>query len=233
MPRKKKETTEKKPNKKNLLNTMVKRVSKDEHIILKLPLTQNNIDKITKKPINHEYIPIPQPYSKNECFVDDMHNTISGFIQENNNNAIIDNYENSCPKRDQCCFWCCHQISYNIFGMPINYNSITDTYETYGSFCSLNCANAYNFSSHTGSDRVWEINSMIQMMGKRYGIDKKIRPAPSRYLLKMFNGYLGIDEFRSLHKNDDTCHILNLPPMISLQSAYEVVNTSYIKNHNN
>lgn len=231
MPRKKKDVVEKKPSKKTLLNTMIKSVNKDEHIILQLSLTQNNIDKITKVPINNDYTPIPLPYAKDECFIDDMHNQIATEDLQNNN--AIDNCENSCPKHGQCCFWCCHQMSYNVYGMPINYNSINDTYDVYGSFCSLQCANAYNFSTHTGSDKVWEINSMIQMVGKRHGMRKTIRPAPSRYLLKMFDGYLGIDEFRNLHITDESCHVLNLPPMISVQSGYEVVNTSYIKNHNN
>jgi hypothetical protein len=113
--------------------------------------------------------------------------------------------------------------------MPLNYDSINDTYSLYGSFCSLQCANAYNFSTYKGCDKVWEINAMIQMLGKRYGFVNYIRPAPSKYLLKMFNGYLTIDEFRNLHKTNENTHILNLPPMISILSAYEVVNTSYIK----
>jgi hypothetical protein len=70
---------------------------------------------------------------------------------------------------------------------------------------------------------------MIQMLGKRYGYNNFIRPAPSRYLLKMFNGDLTIEEFRKLHKNSETTHVLNLPPMIAISSGYEVVNTSYIK----
>jgi hypothetical protein len=69
---------------------------------------------------------------------------------------------------------------------------------------------------------------MIQMMAKRYGISNYIRPSPSKYLLKMFNGYLSIEEFRNLHKNSETTHVLNLPPMIAIPCGYEVVNTSYI-----
>jgi hypothetical protein len=113
--------------------------------------------------------------------------------------------------------------------MPLNYDSVNDTYSLYGSFCSLQCANAYNFSTYNGCDKVWEINAMIQMLGKRYGFINYIRPAPSKYLLKMFDGYLTIDEFRNLHKTNENTHILNLPPMISILSTYEVVNTSYIK----
>jgi hypothetical protein len=76
------------------------------------------------------------------------------------------------------------------------YNIKTDTYVLFGNFCSLECANAYNFSSHCGSDKVWEINSLIQMLSKHYGYTHPIRPAPSRFLLKIFNGPMSIDEFR-------------------------------------
>lgn len=230
MPRKKKDVTDTKKSKKTLLNTIVKNINKDEHIILQLPLTQNNIDKITNKSTNENYVPIPKPYEKDCYYIDDTHNDFSETL-EDDNFVNIKKDINCCPKYNQCCFWCCHKISFEIYGMPINYNSLNDTFEIYGSFCSLQCANAYNFSAHTGSDKVWEINSLIQMLGKRYGIKNFIRPAPSRYLLTMFNGYLSIDEFRELHKNDDTCHILNLPPMISIQSGYETINTSYIKNN--
>ena len=128
-----------------------------------------------------------------------------------------------------CCFWCCHNIDTNMkFGMPYNYDTINDTFYIIGSFCSLQCANAYNFSINCGSDKVWEINSWIQMIAKRCGFTKNIRPAPSKYLLKMFGGNLSIDEFREAHLNNDKTYILNIPPMISISSTTEILNTSYL-----
>jgi len=230
MPRKQKvvDTNESKKTRKNLLNTIVKNMnSKDEHIILQLPLSQSQVDKIVNTNKNNDYLLEPIPYERGCCFLDEQYNTISN-IQETN--EVIINRESSTDFKNQHCFWCCHGIEYKIFGMPVTYDSINDTYTLYGSFCSLQCANAYNFSVHNGSDKVWEINSMIQMLGKRYGYIDFIRPAPSRYLLKMFNGYLTIEEFRKLHKNNENTHVINLPPMISISSAYEIVNTSYIKN---
>lgn len=228
MPRKQKNAdnpTEKK-GKKNLLNTMVKNMNKDEHIILQLPLTQSQIDKIinTDKTVDNHVEPIP--YEKNCCYLHDEYKTVpqeNEIILEKANSGLSSEHKNT------CCFWCCHPIDFKVYGMPINYDSINDSYILYGSFCSLQCANAYNFSVHTGSDKLWEVNSMIQMLSRRYGFSNFIRPAPSKYLLKMFNGYLTIEEFRKLHKNNETTHVLNLPPMISIPSGYEIVNTSYIK----
>jgi hypothetical protein len=41
---------------------------------------------------------------------------------------------------------------------------------------------------------------------------------------------MSIDEFRAGHYTNDKTYILNLPPMISTNFSYEVVNTSYLKN---
>lgn len=233
MPRKQKtkDVTEPKKSKKTLLNTIVKNVnSKDEHIILQLPLTQNHIEKIVNNSQNNNYVPVPFPYERNCCFLNEEQNDVNTEVKDINDicdekkdNNVIESHN------QQCCFWCCHPIEYMIYGMPTNYDSTNDSYVIYGAFCSLQCANAHNFSSHNGSDKVWEINSMIQMIARRYGITNFIRPAPSKFLLKMFNGYLSIEEFRNLHLNNETSHVLNLPPMISIPSGYEVVNTSYIK----
>lgn len=230
MPRKQKTTDASQPkaSKKTLLNTMVKNVnSKDEHIILQLPLTQNQIDKITNTDSTKDFLTDPIPYERNCYFLDD--NVVHDEETSYGHNTGV-SYNTTSDHKKSCCFWCCHPIDYRVYGMPVDYDSINDSYVLYGSFCSLQCANAFNFASYNGCDKVWEINSMIQMMAKRYGIPNFIRPAPSRYLLKMFNGYLSIDEFRNLHKNSESTHILNLPPMISISSGYEVVNTSYIKN---
>jgi hypothetical protein len=68
------------------------------------------------------------------------------------------------------------------------------------------------------------------MLSKHYGFTHPIRPAPSRFLLKIFNGPMTIEEFRTGHYTNDKTYILNLPPMISTNFSYEVVNTSYLKN---
>lgn len=231
MPRKSKlvdTTTDTKKSKKNLLNTMVKNVNpKDEHIILQLPLNNNQIEKIINMNKTNENNIEPIPYERGCFFINEEENTIANAKCEN---ELIYDKEDIGKHKNQNCFWCCHPLDNKQYGMPISYDSINDTYKIYGCFCSLQCANAYNFSVHNGSDKVWEINSMIQMLGKRCGINNYIRPAPSRYLLKMFNGHLDIDEFRNLHKNNTSTHVLNLPPMISICSSYEVINTSYIKN---
>lgn len=247
MPRKKTEKkteqvnkleNELKKNKKNIMNTMIinKNIDEDKHIILQLPLTETNIDNIINNSINHKD---PIPYDNN-CYFninkdceEEKYKKIDNYdneIVEKNYKKIDNNNNNIDINRKNCCFWCIYPIELEVYGMPITYNNITNRYTFYGSFCSLQCANAYNFSVNSGSHKVWEINGMIQMLGKNYNNILPIRPAPSRYILDIFNGgKIPIEEYRKLHLNKDKSHILNLPPMINLTSSYEIINTSYIK----
>jgi hypothetical protein len=240
MPRKKRvqTVTEEKKQKKNIMNTMIND-NNDDHMILQLPINKNNIDNITNLDINTID---PIPYDDKECYFysdnkiidmsfDNLHRNKEDniIINSNNNNETV-NKLNKNIENKSCCFWCIHQIEYMSYGMPMSHDFNTNTYSCHGSFCSLECANAYNFSINSGSDKVWEINSLIQMMAKLYNLKIPIRPAPSRYLLNIFNGgTMTIEEYRELHKTCDTSYILNLPPMVSIISCYEKINTSYIK----
>lgn len=225
MPRKKTiqdTTTTKKTTKKNIIDSMIKSTDDNsDDIIIQLPISQARINNIINNTDNEDTkILIPTPYESNSYFMNDAEN------------ISYDNEYKSNPQNNKSsnCFWCCHSIdSHIVYSMPYNYDAVNDNYFVFGSFCSLQCANAYNFSVHGSSDKVWEINSWIQMLAKRYGFSNTIRPAPSRYLLKMFGGNLTIDEFREAHLKSDKTYILNIPPMISINSSSEILNTSYLE----
>jgi len=222
MPRKKvvNDVTIKKSNKKNIIDSMIKD-NDDDDILINLPISQNKINSIINNEKNEEKIIEPIPFENNCYFNNDLSDISCDNEYYQNNFNFINN--TNC-----CCFWCCHSINNKIYGMPYNYDSINDTYFILGSFCSLQCANAYNFSINCGSDKVWEINSWIQMIAKKCGFTNIIRPAPSRYLLKMFGGNLTIEEFRETHLNNDKTYILNIPPMIAINATTEILNTSYL-----
>lgn len=224
MPRKKinSDVGIKKTNKKNIIDSMIKD-NDDDDILIQLPISQNKINSIINIEKNDEKIIEPIPY-ENICYFSNESSDVSCDNEYYQNNYNLNNPAN----KNSCCFWCCHKIDGNIYGMPYNYDPINDTYFIIGSFCSFQCANAYNFSVNCGSDKVWEINSWIQMIAKRCGFSKLIRPAPSRYLLKMFGGTMTIEEFREAHLNNDKTYILNIPPMIAISATTEVLNTSYL-----
>jgi len=148
-------------------------------------------------------------------------NTSEEFLQTISEQSIK-------TQHDTNCFWCCHPIIDIEYGMPIRYDVFNQTFTTYGSFCSLQCAAAHNYSVNMGCDRAWEIHSWIQLIGKKYGFKGPIRPAPSRFLLKMFNGPMTIEEFRKVHLNIVQSYVLNIPPFIHLPSQVECINTSFL-----
>lgn len=182
------------------------------HVIIQLPIPASRIDKIVDGP--QDYTQVPLPYSP-----------INAFGGENSEVHGRTSTEHS------ACFWCCHPIPVAPIGMPTGYDVIHESFTTFGSFCSLECAAAFNFSTNQGSDRVWEIHSWILLLGKRMGC-ADVRPAPSRYLLKMFGGTMTIDEFRVCHKGAARTFLLNIPPLITVNTQMESVNTSFLTGQN-
>lgn len=209
----------------------------DEHVVLHLPILSERISELTYVDTILEYnpnLPDPSPYDPMNQFVsgndflpssDDI-SQVKVEHDASNKTACV--AETSDKKVMQKCFWCCHDVGHEVYGMPIRYDALNKNFAMYGVFCSLECTSAFNFSQHLGSDRVWEIHSWIQMLGKRFGYKEPIRPAPSRYLLQMFNGPLSIDEFRNAHKGQGRTLVMNIPPLISIPSQMEMINTSFI-----
>lgn len=204
-----------------------------EHILLKLPISDARIDELLhteEMQMVLEYNPNisePIPYDAEniyECIDGTVAPPIvpaATTLEPTASNVAV-------APSGPACFWCCHPIEHRSYGMPIRYDTYSKAFTLYGSFCSLQCASAHNFSVNPGSDRAWEIQSWIQMLGHRYGFADTIRPAPSRYLLNMFGGPMTIEEFRASHKNTSKTYTLNIPPIISVTAQSECINTSYI-----
>ena len=210
-------------------------VETEQHIVVQLPIQNERIQDILSEMLNpldycHSIID-PEPYCPANNFVSNNDDVIHSdnkkeVVQKTEPEQIIQSPKN-------CCFWCCHSIGAKEFGLPIKYDTIHDNFTTFGSFCSLECTVAYNYSYYMGSDRMWEIHSWIQWMSHKMGFETPIRPAPSRYLLKMFNGPLEIEEFRQIHKNYLKTYIMNMPPLIHVQGQMESINTSYLNQKTN
>ncbi len=212
----------------------------EEHVLLHLPIHADRLAELTFSDTILEYNPVmcePSPYdpsnqfiSKNDTVADSAPSAMpaSSSLPHASSSATPVATTEADPKTPQKCFWCCHDIGHEVFGMPIRYDALNKNFAMYGTFCSLECSSAFNFSQHLGSDRAWEIHSWIQMLGKRFGYKEPIRPAPSRYLLKLFNGPLTIEEFRKVHKTQSRTMVLNIPPLISVPSQLEMINTSFL-----
>lgn len=120
------------------------------------------------------------------------------------------------------CFWCCHTFEGDAVGLPVKVND--SKYHVCGSFCSLECATAFNFNSKELYQDVWRSYELLNKMARDLGRTGVVQPAPSRYSLKMFGGWMDIDEFRGYPK------LVNpLPsPMMSIVQYMEEIMTSDI-----
>jgi hypothetical protein len=112
------------------------------------------------------------------------------------------------------CWWCCHPFTCTPCAIPEYYKK--EKFYVNGCFCSFNCAASYNFSKN--DDNIWERYSLLNLMYKKLYNNKfiKINLAPPREILKIFGGYMAIDEFReNSYKNEKTFSVVN-PPLISI-----------------
>ena len=187
------------------------------HIILQLPIPADRIqDIVSKMEGANDGRGDPCPYVPNHYW------TMSCSSFTSHEAAEVTNENQS------LCHWCCHPITANKFGMPIDYDTVHNVFYVYGQFCSLSCAAAHNVATHMGSDRMWDVNGWLQMLAQFYQLPLPVRPAPSRYVLKMFGGPLSIDEFRAAHSTLARTVVLNVPPLVSVQPQVEWVNTSFL-----
>ena len=209
-----------------------------EPIVLQLAIGGDRLDELmgTQDITNVlEYNPNivdPQPYIPQNTFVS-FHEPMADTTTAGDKAALVEQVASDTGVEEDAhhtstCFWCCHAIDHMEYGMPIRYDVFHKNFTMFGTFCSLECAAAYNYSTHMGSDRVWEIHNWIQMLAHRYGYVGMVRPAPSRYLLKMFNGPMSIEEFRNAHKGLARTYVMNIPTFIHVNSQMEMLNTSFL-----
>lgn len=101
-------------------------------------------------------------------------------------------------KTDVCCWHCCHQFDSPPCFIPKIWDERRNRINFFGVFCSWSCAKTYNsqMADQKRSERMALLNVVIRKINGKY---TKISPAPPRQTLKMFGGYLTIDEFRKKH----------------------------------
>jgi hypothetical protein len=225
------------------------------HVVIQLPISAEHVENILlhddmcnpfeynpKLSIPTAYSPVNYFTSNNDAFmgngIDNAEKKGRQPIQKIQTDACVDtktdikNEVKSDKHKSHVCFWCCHTVEHNQFGMPIRYDPIHNSFTFFGIFCSLECSSAYNFSVHMGSDRAWDVQSWIQIMARNYGIQGIIRPAPSRYTLQMFDGPLTIEEFRKAHKGVSKSIMVNIPPLVNMKPQIETINTSFFTTDN-
>ena len=131
--------------------------------------------------------------------------------------------------KNKTCYWCCHSFNNTSFGIPIKYKN--KKFYTYGCFCSLECAAAYNFSEEKNVQDIWECYNLINLFSQTINYKNIVKLAPNRICLKMFGGNMTIEEFRNFTDSNKITNILEYP-MIPISLQIEEINydNSYNKN---
>ena len=134
-----------------------------------------------------------------------------------------------------CCLWCCHAFDSIPCAIPEKY--VKGKFYLFGCFCSFNCCAAYIFDQKKYN--MWDQYSLLNLLyRKMYNITViKIKLAPPRQVLKMFGGFMTIEEFRKNFLTNISYQLV-IPPMISLipkveENIYEHINAYDTDNKNN
>ena len=125
---------------------------------------------------------------------------------------IHSNKENVWPEKTNIhCWWCCHPFANTPCCLPEYYKN--GKFYVYGVFCSFNCCASYNFSKN--DEEIWERYSLLNLMYKKLYNEKivRIKLAPPREILKIFGGYLSIEEFRENLEHHSKIFKLIYPPL--------------------
>ena len=145
---------------------------------------------------------------------------LKDFEEKNKNNEWPSN-------TSIACYWCCHRFNNAPYGIPVEYykdvKGKQEHFRVYGCFCSLECAAAYNFNGHKNHDEIWERYNLINLLSRRIGYKHLVKPAPDKMALKMFGGFMDIDQFRNYCHTSKMIHI-NFPPMTSITQQIEEIN---------
>lgn len=185
---------------------------------------------------------------KNELEYQEIHENQENTMEtkEDINNKIINKkikqlkhnlHNNDIYEKKSSCFWCTFSFATDIIYIPKFFYK--GSYESYGCFCSPECATGYlmseNIDTSTKFERYYLLNNVY---GKAYNYKKNIKPAPSpHYLLDKYLGNLSIEEYRNLHKLDKLFVITDKPLSRTLPELYEdndefILNTKLIPSSN-
>lgn len=122
-----------------------------------------------------------------------------------------------------CCWHCAHAFETSPVGLPVAYDARENKWRLKGNFCSFNCAKAYMRDQNQSNAAeminrlsqlalyvhrcpAWEKPSHLQSRASFPGV----RAAPPKGALKMFGGWMDIEEFRTNAWSVRAAHVSEL-----------------------
>lgn len=126
------------------------------------------------------------------------------------------------------CWNCCHCINNEVLSQPIKYEN--NVFTTVGNFCSYPCISRYIIDSNESSENIFNKLSTLNLYYniKNNTKSKSVTPAPSKLVLKMFGGYMDIEEYRL--KNQEYLINTNIEPIVKCIDIS--VKESHVKKNN-
>ena len=133
------------------------------------------------------------------------------------------------------CWWCCHAFDSRAFQLPLTKGMRDNKFSTVGTFCSPECAAAYNFECGSKYGSVTKQYALLHELVSA-NTDKpiqKIKLAPPRETLALFGGKYDIKTFRSFTSSNDLHVSMTVAPVnptcvtteeIVLEQAYPIKN---------
>ena len=119
---------------------------------------------------------------------------------------------------DIYCMWCVHSFDNIPCGIPTKYYN--EKFYLKGCFCSFNCAAKYIFDKNEYNK--WEQYALLNLLyNKIYKKSNQIKLAHDREILKIFGGFLDINEFRDTFVNINIDYKVNLPPLVAVVPKIE------------
>lgn len=231
-------------------NKVLSYASDEEHIIMKLNITNHDVDEVDENE--------PNPYNDTKDMYPYMQLTNIENVPNSSNNDVIPHVTGltKCAKESGCkigglkvvellkdfeeknkndewpqttqihCYWCCSGFDNAPHGIPVKY--IGERFFVFGCFCSLSCAAAYNYDSRESNAEIWERHNLINLLARKMKLDK-VKAAPPRLSLDIFGGHLSIEEFRA-YTNSNKLININFPPMRTMTQQIEEINEVDISN---
>ena len=179
-------------------------------------LSYKQLYKVTKKK--------PVQENKKEAPNQQIWDKLKNLSYQLHNNDVYDKKSN--------CFWC--TCSFDNPPIYIPRQEKNNVLETYGCFCSPECACAFLNKENLDSSAYWERYALLNnIYGKIYDYKIGIKPAPSPfYTLEKYYGNLSIQEYRKLLKNDRILMVVEKPLTKILPEIHDEKN-EHPQIHNN
>ena len=113
--------------------------------------------------------------------------------------------------------------------MPLRRLAVSDSYETYGTFCTPECCAAYLFDSKGRYGDSWKQYEMLHHMVSKMVNAKRVRIklAPPRETLTRYGGPYNISKYRQLCSNYRANIQVLMPPVQPVQTIIEELPVDY------